>query len=57
MKKAPTLVSSVGYIPLPKEGYQLIYKNFYNGKVGTVFGGQAQLDLSIGELLRQQATF
>ncbi|MEG3857815.1 PstS family phosphate ABC transporter substrate-binding protein [Microcoleus sp. herbarium12] len=57
MKKAPTLVSSVGYIPLPKEGYQLIYNHFYNGKVGTVFGGKAQLDLTIGELLRQQANF
>ena len=57
MKKAPTLVSSVGYIPLPTEGYQLIYQHFYNGKVGTVFGGKAQLDSTIGELLRQQATF
>ncbi len=57
MKKAPTLVSSVGYIPLPKEGYQLIYQHFYNGKVGTVFGGKAQIDSTIGELLRQQATF
>lgn len=57
MKKAPTLVSSVGYIPLPKEGYQLIYQHFYNGKVGTVFGGKAQLDSTIGELLRQQASF
>ncbi|MEG3846707.1 PstS family phosphate ABC transporter substrate-binding protein [Microcoleus sp. herbarium19] len=57
MKKAPTLVSSVGYIPLPKEGYQLIYQHFYNGKVGTVFGGKAELDSTIGELLRQQATF
>ncbi|UNU23242.1 PstS family phosphate ABC transporter substrate-binding protein [Microcoleus vaginatus] len=57
MKKAPSLVQSVGYIPLPSEGYQLIYKNFYNGKVGTVFGGKAQLDATIGELLRQQATF
>ena len=57
MKKAPTLVSSVGYIPLPKEGYQLIYLHFYNGKVGTVFGGKAQIDSTIGELLRQQATF
>ena len=57
MKKAPTLVSSVGYIPLPKEGYQLIYQHFYNGKVGTVFGGKAQIDSTIGELLKQQATF
>jgi phosphate transport system substrate-binding protein len=57
MKEAPNLVSSVGYIPLPKEGYQLIYQHFYNGKVGTVFNGKAQLDSTIGELLRQQATF
>ena len=57
MKKAPTLVSSVGYIPLPKQGYQIIYQHFYNGKVGTVFGGKAQLDSTIEELLRKQATF
>lgn len=57
MEKAPTLVNSVGYIPLPKDGYQLIYNNFYKGKVGTVFNGEAQLDLTIGELLRQQAKF
>jgi hypothetical protein len=56
-KKAKILVSSVGYIPLPKEGYHLIYQHFYNGKVGTVFGGKAQIDSTIGELLRKQATF
>ena len=27
------------------------------GKVGTVFGGEAQLNLTLGELLRKQATF
>ncbi|MCU0545663.1 MAG: PstS family phosphate ABC transporter substrate-binding protein [Oscillatoriaceae cyanobacterium Prado104] len=57
MKQAPTLVGSVGYIPLPKEGYQLIYKNFYNGKVGTVFDGQAQFDLTIAELLKKESKF
>ncbi|MEG4493750.1 PstS family phosphate ABC transporter substrate-binding protein [Microcoleus sp. D3_18_C4] len=57
MKKAPTLVQSIGYIPLPSEGYQLIYKNFYNGKVGTFFDGQARFDLTIGELLRKEAKF
>jgi phosphate transport system substrate-binding protein len=57
MEKAPTLVNSVGYIPLPKEGYKLIYNNFYSGKVGTVFGGEARFDLTIGELLRKEAKF
>ncbi|NJK76153.1 MAG: PstS family phosphate ABC transporter substrate-binding protein [Richelia sp. CSU_2_1] len=57
MKQAPTLVGSVGYIPLPQEGYQLIYNNFYNGKVGTVFDGQAQFDLTIAELLKKEGSF
>ncbi|HLO49696.1 MAG TPA: PstS family phosphate ABC transporter substrate-binding protein [Kamptonema sp.] len=57
MEKAPTLVNSVGYIPLPKEGYKLIYNNFYNGKVGTTFGGEARFDLTIEELLRKEAKF
>jgi hypothetical protein len=26
-------------------------------EIGTVFGGQAQLNLTLGELLRKQATF
>jgi phosphate transport system substrate-binding protein len=57
IENAPTLVSSVGYVPLPAEGYHLDYVHFNRGKVGTVFGGKAQLSLTIGELLRKQATF
>ncbi|OCR00184.1 ABC transporter substrate-binding protein [Oscillatoriales cyanobacterium USR001] len=57
MEKAPTLSKSVGFIPLTKDGYQLIYKNFYNGKVGTFFKGEARFDLTIGELLRKEAEF
>lgn len=57
LERAPQVVNSVGYIPLPQEGYQLIYKHFYSGKVGTVFEGKAQLNLTIGELLRKQASF
>jgi phosphate transport system substrate-binding protein len=57
MEKAPTLSKSVGFIPLTKDGYQLIYKNFYNGKVGTFFEGKARFDLTIGELLRKEAKF
>lgn len=57
IKKAPALVSSVGYVPLPVEAYHLDSVHFSRGKVGTVFAGEAQLNLTIGELLRKQATF
>lgn len=57
IEKAPTTVSSVGYVPLPAEGYHLDYVHFNRGKVGTVFAGEAQLNLTIGELLRKESKF
>jgi phosphate transport system substrate-binding protein len=57
LKKAPTSVDDVGYIPLPAEAYHLAKVHFNNGKAGTVFGGEAQLNLTLSELLRKQATF
>ena len=57
IQRAPTLVSSVGYIPLPAEGYRLTYIYFNRGKVGTVFEGKSQIGLTIGQLLRRQAKF
>ncbi|MDB9375161.1 PstS family phosphate ABC transporter substrate-binding protein [Nodularia sphaerocarpa] len=57
LKTAPQTAISVGYAPLPDEAYNIDYVNFNKGKVGTVFEGQAQLNLTIGELLRKQAKF
>jgi phosphate transport system substrate-binding protein len=57
LKNAKQRVMQVGYIPLPDEGYQLTNLHFYQGKVGTVFEGVPQPDLTIAELLRKQATF
>lgn len=57
LQQAPKLVNTVGYIPLPDEAYYLADVHFHRGKVGTVFEGQAQINLTIGELLRKQATF
>jgi phosphate transport system substrate-binding protein len=51
------LVNTVGYIPLPEEGYRLSLLHFERGKVGTVFGGIPQPKLTIGQLLRKQAEF
>lgn len=55
--QAPRLVNTVGYIPLPEEGYHLADVHFHNSKVGTVFAGKAQINLTLGELLRKQATY
>jgi phosphate transport system substrate-binding protein len=57
LEKAPQTVSSVGYVPLPEEGYYLTKIHFQRGKVGTVFDGKSEFNLTIGELLRKQATF
>jgi phosphate transport system substrate-binding protein len=57
LKKAPEIVPKVGYVPLPAEGYQLASITFQNGEAGTVFEGQAQIGITIGELLRKKAKF
>lgn len=57
IKTAPQTVRSVGYVPLPEEGYRLAEVHFNRAKVGTVFDGKAQLDLTLAELLRKQAKF
>jgi phosphate transport system substrate-binding protein len=57
LDNAPQIVNTIGYVPLPNEGYNLIKVHFNRGKVGTVFGGKSQLNLTIGELLKQEAQF
>ncbi len=57
LKQAPEIVSNVGYVPLPEEGYKLTQIHFQRGKIGTVFNGESVFDLTIGELLRKQASF
>jgi len=57
LERAPEIVSSVGYVPLPTEGYHLTEVHYNRGKVGTVFEGKSQFNLTIGELLRKQAKY
>ena len=57
IKKVPTSVSSVGYVPLPADAYRLDYVHFNRGKVGTVYGGENQINLTLGQLLRKEAKF
>lgn len=57
LDKVPEIAPSIGYVPLPEEGYQLTKVHFYNTKVGTVFDGKSEFNLTLGELLRKQAQF
>jgi phosphate transport system substrate-binding protein len=57
LNKAPELVKEIGEIPLPEEGYHLGRIQFQKFEAGTVFDGKPQYNLTIGELLRKQATF
>ncbi|MDJ0844327.1 PstS family phosphate ABC transporter substrate-binding protein [Crocosphaera sp.] len=57
LENAPEFVSSGGYVPLPQEGYKLAKQHFETGKVGTVFEGQSQVELSLDQLLKKEAAF
>lgn len=57
LANAARWTDSEGYVPLPDEAYQTAATHFENGKVGTVFGGRSQLNLTIAELLRKEARF
>lgn len=57
LENANRVVSSVGYIPLPNELYHIAETHFAVGKVGTVFQGQPQPNLTITELIRKQKAF
>ncbi|XGB38938.1 MAG: PstS family phosphate ABC transporter substrate-binding protein [Cyanobacteria bacterium LVE1205-1] len=53
LQNAETTVPKVGYVPLPQEAYHIANVNFFSGKVGTVFEGQPQPNVTIGELMRK----
>ena len=55
MTQGADLVSEVGYVPLPKNAYQLAWKHFNDKKVGTVFGGHAKVGITIDQLLALEA--
>jgi phosphate transport system substrate-binding protein len=48
-----SLVEKAGYIPLPSSTYQLVEAKLYNHVLGTSFGGDLPVGLSIGEALRR----
>ena len=53
-KNAETLVAEVGYIPLPREIYDLAQERFDTRNTGSIFAGGSQVGLTLSELLRQE---
>jgi len=57
LKKAPDLVETVGYLPLPDDAYRLAEIQLTRGEIGTAFQGVPEPDITVEELLRRQTQF
>ena len=57
LENAAGIINSVGYVPFGQEDYMVLYRNYHKTKVGTVFGGESQFDLTIDEVLTRRAEF
>ncbi len=57
LEAAPGVAQSVGYVPLPEEGYTIAEITLQQGEVGTVFEGKPQPNLRIADLLRKRAQY
>lgn len=55
LKNASKLVNQVKYVALPAKAYTLGLEHFQKGKLGTVFGGEAEVGVKIEDLLRREA--
>lgn len=51
LEKASELVARVGYVPLPERAYRLNRERVESRRLGTLFNGGSQVDMSIEELL------
>jgi phosphate transport system substrate-binding protein len=56
MKNGAQLSKEVKYVPLPAKAYTQAWDHVVNGKKGTVFGGMAEVGITIEELLKRDAS-
>ena len=57
MNNAQEVVNDVGYVAFGEESYMKLYRNYHKTKVGTVFGGEPQLNLTIYEVLTKRTEY
>ena len=54
LQHAPKLVKEVKYVPLPEKVYTLGASRVKSGKVGTAFGGHADVGVTIDDLIKRE---
>ena len=54
MSHGGKLAKEVKYVPLPDQAYKLAWDHVVKGKKGTVFGGVAEVGVTIDELLKRE---
>jgi phosphate transport system substrate-binding protein len=55
LKEGGALAREVKYVPLPDSAYRTALAHVQKGKKGTVFGGVAEVGITIDELLKREA--
>ena len=55
LKNGSKLAQEVKYVPLPDSAYRAALEHVQKGKKGTVFGGTAEVGVTIEELLKREA--
>jgi phosphate transport system substrate-binding protein len=56
LKHGAELAKEVGYVNLPAKAYSLALENFRNKKLGTAYGGIAEVGVRVEDLLKRKAT-
>ena len=57
LKNAAKLVKDVKYVALPPSAYKMAQEHVTKGKIGTVFGGNAEVGVKIEDLMKREANF
>lgn len=57
LKHARDLANVVGYVPLSEETFKVVQDHFLTNKIGTAFAGEAQVNLTLDELLQREKEF
>ncbi|WP_284616621.1 PstS family phosphate ABC transporter substrate-binding protein [Aquabacterium humicola] len=55
LKETPRIAKEVKYVPLPAKAYTINLEHLAKGKKGTVFGGEAEVGVTIDALLAREA--
>jgi phosphate transport system substrate-binding protein len=55
LKNSAKIAKEVKYVPLPAKAYEMAGEHLKKGKKGTVFGGKAEVGVTIEELMKREA--